>query len=86
MVNGLDIIAIGIKYKGTVIVRMIDFAYAGRAVVAGTGCNGRGIKGIDPGALRSTKRDRYRRLECLLPADPEFRFCITKTGPAFNFL
>ncbi len=47
MTHRLDIVAVGIEYEGTIVVRVVMRPQAWRAIVLATGGNGGVVEGVD---------------------------------------
>ena len=73
--DGLDVVAVGVEHVGAVVVRVVDLAHAGGAVVGAAGLERGGVEGVDGGAVgrlegdvdlgdRGCGRPRARRRAC----------------------
>ena len=84
---GLNIIAVRVQNKRTVIIGVINFTDTGWAIVAAPGNQGRGVEAINCSAITGSKSDMDRRRYRLSFVNPEQRLSWgTKPTPAMRFL
>lgn len=57
MADGLDVVGVGIQHEGAVVLRVVDLADAGPAVVHAARIERRGVERVDGGPVRRAERD-----------------------------
>ncbi len=74
MANRLDIVAIGIEDKGSIVTWMVVLPYSGSSVILAAGCDGFIIKSVYGCSIPRGKGDVSTCLEVVAPSDPEEGF------------
>ena len=75
MADGLDVVTIGVEYKGTVIAGVVLGTQAGGAIITGAGGEGGVVKGFDGFAIVGLEGD-VQGLGGLTFVNPEVRFAV----------
>ena len=87
MTYGLNVIAVRVQNKRTVIIGVITFTDTGRAIVTATRNQGCGMEAINCGAITGSKSDMDGRRCQLSFVNPEQRLSgRAKPTPAMGFL
>src|SRR5215468_11770212 len=89
MTDGFNVVAVGVKHEGAVVVGVIMRAQARRAIVASAGRERRLVERINRCAIVGLDRDMHWLVEGAFAADPEIRLavgakaCGVIAGPSF---
>jgi hypothetical protein len=75
--DGLDVVAVRVEHVGAVVVRVVDLAHAGAAVVRPARRQRGGVERVHGGSVRDGKRDVYAGVRRPAPGgDPEERLAV----------
>src|SRR5579862_378648 len=76
MTDRFDVVTVGIEYEGRIVVRMVMWAQARRAIVLAARRYGGAIKRVNASAILGRDGDVDRSIEAAFAADPKIRLAV----------